>query len=267
MNVRGSLESCAKGSAMNIHRAAPKFAETSAAASHLGEQARIQLQAQTSYITGLLEEVTRTSVDGVIAVGPIALRYILGAVGPVTTPDGEPITKENVIDLMESIVYERFPTDQPVRGVVKKITAPVESSRQLLDSLGKAVGEGRIALWSSSPADQQLLEQSSPPRVVPDDDAPCAEVIMNNLGGDQLDSDLRRSIEYAVDGCDGETRTSTITDKLTNTAPTKGLPDYVADSRDVLPEHPVQVTAGEPRNPVQPLVESATSVVSVPECS
>lgn len=55
---------------MNIHQAAPKFAEASAAMSHLGEQAgaisepspfsalrdaRIQLQALTSDITVLLE--------------------------------------------------------------------------------------------------------------------------------------------------------------------------------------------------------------------
>ena len=103
-------------------------------------------------------EQTGMNVDGVIAIDPVALSYILGAVGPVTMPDGEVISKENVVELTESTAYIRFPTDQVARkqylqdianAVVKKITGPVKSPRQLLDALGKAVSERRIAVWSA----------------------------------------------------------------------------------------------------------------------
>ena len=103
------------------------------------------------------------NVDGVIAIDPVALSYILGAVGPVTMPDGEVITQDNVVELTESTAYRRFPTDQIARKkylqdianeVVKKMTGRIESPRKLLDALGKAVSERRIAVWSSSPADQ-----------------------------------------------------------------------------------------------------------------
>ena len=67
------------------------------------------------------------------------------------------------------------------------MTGRVESPRELLDALGKAVSERRIAVWSSSPADQTLLEETPLAHVIPDDPAPYAEVVINNLGGNKLD--------------------------------------------------------------------------------
>ena len=157
-------------------------------------------------------------------------------------PDGEQITKDNVVELTESTVYSRFPTDQVARKqylqdiaseVVKKTTGEVKSPRQLLDALGKAVSEGRIAVWSASPADQALLEETPLAHTVPDDAAPYAGVVINNLGGNKLDYYLRREIEYAADGCEGGTRESTVTVRLSNTVPEGPLPEYV--TRTVLP--------------------------------
>jgi hypothetical protein len=193
------------------------------------------------------------NVDGVIAIDPVALSYVLAAVGPVTMPDGEMITKENVVELTESTVYSRVPTDQTARKqylqdvaseVVKKVTGRLEAPRQLLEAVGKAVSEGRIAVWSSSPVEQQLLEETPLGHVVPDDPAPYAAVVINNLGGNKLDYYLRRYIEYSADPCDGETRKSTVTVRLTNTAPDGPLPDYVAASPGLLPELPVEVPNG-----------------------
>jgi hypothetical protein len=181
-------------------------------------------------------ELSGSNVDGVIAIDPVALSYILDAVGPVTMPDGEQITKDNVVELTESTVYFRYPTDQVARKqylqdiaseVVKKTTGPVRSPRQLLEALGKAVNEGRIAVWSAVPDEQALLEETPLAHVVPDDEAPFAAVVINNLGGNKLDYYLRREIEYAADDCAGETRESTVTVRLSNEAPEGPLPDYV----------------------------------------
>lgn len=188
-------------------------------------------------------EESGMNVDGVIAIDPVALSYILSAVGPVTMPDGEKITAGNVVELTESTVYERFPTDQTARKqylqdvaseVVNKITGRVDSPRKLLNALGKAAGERRIAVWSSSPDEQALLEETPLAHVVPDDRAPYAQVVINNLGGNKMDYYLTRQIEYAADGCDGETRKTTITIRLANTAPDGPLPGYVADSPGII---------------------------------
>ena len=185
------------------------------------------------------EQQSGTTVDGAIAIDPVALSYILGAVGTVTMPDGEVITKDNVVELTESTAYTRFADDNNARKqylqdvaseIVKKMTGQVQSPRQLLEALGKAVGERRIAVWSSSPDDQKLLEETPLAHVVPDDPAPYAEVVINNLGGNKVDYYLTRQIEYSADKCDGPTRKSVVTVRLTNNAPAPAdsLPDYVA---------------------------------------
>ncbi|WP_420873452.1 DUF4012 domain-containing protein [Mycolicibacterium neoaurum] len=283
---------------------------------------------------------TGMNVDGVIALDPFALSYILGAVGPVTMPDGEKVTKDNVVELTESTAYARFPTDQAARKqylqdiaseVVKKVTTSTSSPRGLLEALGHALNERRIAVWSAMPTEQEMLEQTPLAHIVPDDSAPYAEVVINNLGGNKMDYYLQRRIEYVGDGCTDDRRNSTVTVRLTNTAPPGPLPDYVAAAGGLNPSLPisappgtmltsvrllgtagaklesalangqrVQVFTGTERNhptfevqvaipqgqsgelsfrlseptargaanvPVQPLVDSVSPVVSVPECS
>jgi hypothetical protein len=195
------------------------------------------------------EQQSGTKVDGVIAIDPVALSYVLGAVGPVTMPDGETVTKDNVVELTESTVYTRFAADNNARKqylqdvaseVVKKMTGQVQSPRQLLEALGKAVSEGRIAVWSSSPTEQQALEETALAHVVPEDPAPYVAVVINNLGGNKLDYYLTRHIEYTAGACDGKTRKSIVTVRLTNNVPADGLPDYVVGNHEI----PVDVPSG-----------------------
>ena len=117
------------------------------------------------------------------------------------------------------------------------------SPRDLLEALGRAVGEGRIAIWSSSPNDQKLLEETPLAHVVPGDPAPYAAVVINNLGGNKMDYYLKRGIEYTAGGCDSATRSSTVTIRLTNTAP-GGLPDYVAGTGGLASSAPIKVPSG-----------------------
>jgi hypothetical protein len=200
----------------------------------------------------LWAQQTGQQVDGAMAIDPVALSYILGAVGPVTMADGEVVTQDNVVELTESTAYVRFPTDQAARKrylqdiaqeVVKKITGPVASPRALLDALGKGVSEGRIALWSAVPEDQALLEQTPLAHVVPDDAAPYASIVINNLGGNKLDYYLRRQISYSADACTAGTRNSTVLVNLASTAP-PGLPDYVAASPGLVTSAPINVPPG-----------------------
>jgi len=178
-----------------------------------------------------------TSIDGVIAIDPVALSYLLDAVGSITMPDGELITSDNVVELTESTAYVRFPDNQDARKaylqdiagmVVRKITQPIKSPKQLLNALGRAVSEHRIAVWSSDQREQGLIEQTQLANVIPDDPAPYAAVVVNNLAGNKMDYYLTRSIEYAADGCDGSERNSTVTVRLSNNATSVPEPDYVS---------------------------------------
>ncbi|MGE2736470.1 DUF4012 domain-containing protein [Mycolicibacterium vaccae] len=198
-------------------------------------------------------ERTGQEVDGVIAIDPVALSYILGATGPVTMPDGEVISRENVVELTESTAYLRYPEDQVARkeylqdianAVVNKMTGQVKSPRQLLEALGKGVSERRIAVWSAKPEEQEILEETPLAHVLPGDDAPYAGVVVNNLGGNKLDYYLKTEIEYAADACREATRASTVTVKLINTVPDEPLPDYVAAAAGLSPELLIRVPRG-----------------------
>jgi hypothetical protein len=187
-------------------------------------------------------------------------------------PDGEVITRDNVVELTESTAYIRFPaeTDQPARKkylqdiakeVVNKMTGPVQSPRDLLDALGKAVSEGRIAVWSASPADQKLLEETPLAHEVPDDAAPYAAVVINNLGGNKLDYYLKRGIEYAADGCDGATRNSTVTIRLNSTVPA-GLPDFLAGTAGLIRSVPINAPQGTMVTSVRLIATKGAKLVS-----
>lgn len=218
---------------------------------------------------------TGVKVDGVVAMDPIALSYILGAVGPVTLPDGEIVTKDNVVELTMSTSYIRFPTDQTARktylqdissAVVEKMTAGVQSPRKLLEALGEAVSERRIAVWSSSEADQELLEATPLAHIVPDDATPYAEVVINNLGGNKMDYYLKREIEYVADGCDGDTRMSTVTVRLTNTvsdAILSTLPDYMAGTEGLPEGFPLAFPKGTMVSSVRLLATKDAKVVGL----
>jgi len=211
-------------------------------------------------------------IDGVIAVDPVVLSYVLGATGPVTLADGEVINADNVVELTMSTAYSRFADDNTLRkiylqeianAVVEKLTRSIRSPRQLIDALGKAAGERRISVWSASPADQELLEKTPLAHVVPSDEAPYAQVVINNLAGNKMDYYLEREIEYVADGCDGDTRNSTITVRLTNTATDRPLPEYVAGKPGLSEDIQLDVPRGTMVSSVRLLATKGARLISV----
>jgi hypothetical protein len=219
------------------------------------------------------ERESGEGVDGVIALDQVALSYILGAVGPVTLRDGEVVTQDNVVELTGSTSYARYRDDNVARKnylqsiateVVKKMTGEVQSPGKLLDALGRAAGERRISVWSAFPAEQQVLEKTPLGHVIPDDSAPFAQVVINNFGGNKMDYYLKRDIEYAADGCDGEMRNSTVTVRLTNTATDVGpLPEYVTTSAGLPPDLPFKVPPGSMVSSIRVLATKGAELVNL----
>ncbi len=180
-------------------------------------------------------------VDGAIATDPVALSYVLDVVGPVTMPDGEKITAENVVELTESTAYKRFAADNRGRKdylqtvaakVVEKLTGSISNPRALLEALGRAASERRIAIWSADASNQELLASTPLGHTVPADSAPYAGVVVNNLGGNKLDYYLEREITYKAGTCKDATRRSTVTVRLKNNLPAGEFTNYVAGMFD-----------------------------------
>lgn len=193
------------------------------------------------------------TVDGAIGTDPVALGYILGATGPVTLASGEEVTAENVVALTEVEAYARFPEDQNAerkaflqeiaQAVVGQVTSGAGSTTELLRALGRAAGEGRLAVWSADAGEQEVLATTPLAQVVPDDAAPYAGVTVNNFSNGKLDYYLDRSVRYTAGDCSGDVRSSEVSVTLTNNAPTSGLPGYVTNQRDDFPQGPAGTTA------------------------
>jgi hypothetical protein len=133
----------------------------------------------------------------------------------------------------------------------------------VLDAIGRAASERRIAVWSADPADQRILEETPLAFAIPEDSAPYAQIVVNNLAGNKMDYYLVREIEYAADGCKGDMRNSTITVRLSNTATDKPLPDYVAGSPGLSSDIPFEAPSGTMVTSVRVIATKDAQLVNV----
>ena len=193
-------------------------------------------------------------VDGVMAVDPSALSYLLAATGPATLPNGSQVTAANVVALTQSAAYAKFPTPRQndarreylldiARAVGSRLVAQHSDSVALVKAVQRAVGERRLLVWSANETVQDDLVQASAAGVVPQTSAPYAGLSIVNDGGNKLDYYLDRSLHWQRSGC-GPTREVTVTVTLTNNAPTTGLSYYVTHRGDA---HSYPVKPGDNR--------------------
>jgi hypothetical protein len=195
-------------------------------------------------------------VDGVIAVDPTALGYLLAVTGPATLPDKSQITGANAVALTQSTTYAKFKGTSDAEnarrqayllGVASAASKKILDARgdpaALLEAAGKAAGERRILVWSADPAVQADLAQTSISGIIPTTTAPYVGLSITNAGGNKLDYYLDRSLTWQRTGC-GPTRQTTVTITLTNNAPASGLPAYVSGRTD---SHAYPIRAGDNR--------------------
>ena len=190
-------------------------------------------------------------IDGVIAVDPTALGYLLDVTGPATLPDKSQISGANAVALTQSTSYAMFPgTSQAAVAQRQAYLLEIASAAStrilgangdptaLLRAAGTAAGERRILVWSADPVVEADLAQTAVAGIIPTTTAPYVGLSVVNGGGNKLDYYLDRSLTWQRAGC-GPTRQTTVTITLTNNAPASGLPPYVTGRADN-PPYPVK---------------------------
>lgn len=224
---------------------------------------------------------TGLTVDGVIAVDPIALSYILEATGPVGYADAQlaqladvglprELTSANVVKTLLSDVYsaveEPALQDAYFAGVAREIFAALSSGRGdakgMVSAISRGAGEGRVLLWSSRAEEQEQIARYalsgsiSGPSVSPGQFG----VYFNDGTGAKMDYYMQRTVQL-VKECphDGYAET-TVRITSTNTAPydaADNLPAYVTGAGNFgVPPGSVQ-TNTVAYGPVQANVETA----------
>ena len=109
---------------------------------------------------------TGVAVDGVLALDPVTLSYLLEATGPITLPTGEQLTSENAIPLLLNDVYLRYPEPRDQDAffaataavVFQTIADGAADPATLIQALARAGSERRLFMWSADPAEQAILD-------------------------------------------------------------------------------------------------------------
>lgn len=192
----------------------------------------------------MYRQQTGRDVDGVIAVDPVVLSYLLKATGAVSLPDGTSINGDNVTSLFLKDVYERYPDPDVQDAFFAASSASIfnaflegrGSSAGLLSALARGADERRILLWSANPEEQAILDGSAMAGQLPVTDGDTARfgVYFNDGGGSKMSYYVKPDVSVAWAECAVATQNSprrlTLSVGLSNTAPADAastLPVYV----------------------------------------
>lgn len=183
---------------------------------------------------------TGRDVDGVIAVDPVALSYLLRATGPVSLADGEQLTADNAVSLLMRDVYDRYsdPAAQDAffagasGAVFNAFLEGKGSTPGLVTALARAVDERRVLFWSADVDEQAVIDGTSVAGHLPSTDERTARfgVYFNDGTGSKMSFYLKPAVVLEWGSCTSSRRELTLTVNLLNTAPEdagRSLPTYV----------------------------------------
>jgi hypothetical protein len=188
-----------------------------------------------------------TKVDGVVAIDPVVLGYLLKATGPVRLPNGDVLTSKNAVPLLLNEVYKRYsdPAEQDAyfaSAAVAVFTDLLGADTQrvradpagLVRGLVRAGAERRILVWSAHPGEQKVLGASALSGALPTSTKALSSfgVYFNDATGSKMDYYLTAKVGTGARVCRADGRAhASVSVTLTNTAPTsleEALPAYIA---------------------------------------
>ncbi|MCO4253138.1 DUF4012 domain-containing protein [Pseudarthrobacter raffinosi] len=197
------------------------------------------------------ERKTGQRVDGVISIDPVALSYILDATGPVNIRRPElvalaavglptELTGKNVVQTLLSDVYAKI--EQPslqdayFAGVAQEIfTALADgkgNSKGLIDGLTLGTAEGRVLVWSGSPAEQSVIAKYALSGSISGPSVSPAQfgVYFNDGTGAKMDYYVKRTVQLIKECSKDGYEQTTVRITSTNSVPANSvtsLPAYV----------------------------------------
>ncbi|MEU6202106.1 DUF4012 domain-containing protein [Micromonospora musae] len=179
---------------------------------------------------------TGTKVDGVLAVDPVVLSYLLKATGPVMVPGGVPLASDTVVRTLLNESYQRLEPEKQ-DGFFSAAAAAVFNAfftknvdpRALLSAFDRAITERRILFWSARPEEQRQFGDSRLAGALPEQDTvPTVGVFLNDGSGAKLGYYLRPAATLTVGECRSDGRRELrLRVTLQSTAPKTGLTESI----------------------------------------
>jgi hypothetical protein len=190
---------------------------------------------------GLWKKQFGEQLDGVIAVDPSSLSYVLKATGPITLANGSVITSENVVAETLQKAYKRYEKDNNARkqylvdimnAAATKITSGQFSNIEMAKAIKRGLIENRILLYSRDQAAQRELATVRLGGFLSKEPNNEYRAVIQNIDASKLDYYLKRSVVVETTSCKNTQQTQ-VRVKLTNTLRSgKGLPAYVLTRAD-----------------------------------
>jgi hypothetical protein len=188
------------------------------------------------------------TLDGVIALDPVTLSYLLEATGPIRLATGDILTPLNAVHLLLNEVYWRYedPHDQDAffaattEAIFRQITTGHFDPVRLVEALARAGSENRLLMWSARDDEQLILGDTPTAGTLPRTDASTTRfgVYVNDGSGAKMNyySKLETSASWC--GTDAEGRgLAQLSVQLRNNAPENAaaLPDYITGYDQFVP--------------------------------
>lgn len=183
---------------------------------------------------GLWEKSVGMRFDGVLSVDPIALGYVLEAIGPVLLDDGSALTSSNVVDLLLSDVYERYPDgasqDAFYAGASSLVFLAVAGGQgsfvSLLDQLGIAIEEHRVSFWLADPEEQEVIARTPLEGAFRADDerSTTIGIFYNDHSRTKLDYYVDTTLEVTANRCESADTEFSVAGTIGSRVPVASLP-------------------------------------------
>ena len=203
---------------------------------------------------GLWKEKFGEDLDGVIAVDPSALSYILKATGEVKLPSGQIISADNVVEETLKTAYKKYETDNDARkqylvdilnATAAKLVAGDYSKIAMAKALRDGILANRILMYSSDEKVEAELAENRLGGYMTLQPNNEFRAVIQNIDASKLDYYLDREVTITSKTCNAQRETE-VRVKVTNTLTTGvGLPSYVLTRADK--EKPANLVTGSHR--------------------
>ncbi|GAA4379607.1 DUF4012 domain-containing protein [Nocardioides caricicola] len=150
-----------------------------------------------------------TAIDGVVAIDPVALSYLLDGTGPVTVGDVT-LTSDNAVEeLLNTPYLDADPAAQDVffaaasRSIFDAATGSLASPTAFVEGLNRAADEGRLLVAAFDDAVSEEIAGTRVEGAMAGDDGatPHVDIGLNDLTGSKMSYYLRYSADVAAMRC------------------------------------------------------------------
>lgn len=175
----------------------------------------------------------------VVSIDPIGLSRLLKVTGPVSLPDGEQLTSENVVSKLLNEAYFRFPEGgaendayfaAAATAIFDRITSADYDVWAMADAVVDVANAGSLMMWSDDAATQALFEGTRLQGVLPqsNDGSTVLGVYFRDRSSSKIDYYLHTEATVTTNACTPDAPTYTVEVRLRFDIPDDvELPDYV----------------------------------------